>query len=627
MKYTYKVGKKKVVLTSIPEQIAVRFKEPAKHSTRAAITKKFNLGAFGLRIEVPEEKYTILPVDENEVVLPKRQQAALNALEKEDEVARATPVFKVGQTLVLATDRILLGVKPGSTKIAALLKKYGGSVIEKKGLEYIVQLDEAADPIEIAQQLAKEDKITYAEPDFVIIGSHIPGPSSINIGRMADPRANEQYAITITKAVEAWQIQKGDPAVVIAILDEGVDSVHEDLAAAIIGGYDATDQDTFQEPNNWDGHGTACAGLAAAVHDNNVGVMGIGGGCSLLAVRIAFSESPSTNWVTRNSWIADAIDWSWQNGASVISNSWGGGVPSTAIVNAFERARTEGRDGKGCVVVAAAGNASEAVSFPGNQPNILAVSASNEFDEFKTEASQDGETWWGSNFGPEIDIAAPGVHNLTTDISGSNGYSSTDYTIFNGTSSATPIVAGAAALVLSANPELTEQEVREALKNGADKVGGFPYVNGRNDQFGFGRLNVLAAVQAVQPIAASYVTLHKVMQDQAIKDQETTRTGVFVGDVRAIQDIKVIVEIVHTYIGDLQIWVVPPDGSGEASVLLHDRAGQGQDDLMATYDQQSSPGLGQYIGKHLPGEWALEVKDTANQDEGRMISFALELTY
>ncbi len=250
MKYTYKVGKKKVVLTSVPEQIAVRFKEPAKHSTRAAITKKCNLGAFGHRIEVPEEKYTILPVDENEVVLPKRQRAALVALEKEDEVARATPVFKVGETLVLATDRILLGVKPGTTKMAALLKKYGGSVNEKKGLEYIVQLDEAADPIEIAQQLAKEDKVTYAEPDFVTIGSHIPRQSPNNIDRMTDPRANEQYAITITKAVEAWQIQKGDPTVVIAILDEGVDTVHEDLAAAIIGGYDATDQDTFQEPNN-----------------------------------------------------------------------------------------------------------------------------------------------------------------------------------------------------------------------------------------------------------------------------------------------------------------------------------------------------------------------------------------
>ena len=75
--------------------------------------------------------------------------------------------------------------------------------------------------------------MAYAEPDFVIIGSHLPRQTPLTAVPLADPRANEQYAITITKAVEAWQLQKGDPAITIAILDEGVDTVHEDLAAAI----------------------------------------------------------------------------------------------------------------------------------------------------------------------------------------------------------------------------------------------------------------------------------------------------------------------------------------------------------------------------------------------------------
>jgi thermitase len=269
-----------------------------------------------------------------------------------------------------------------------------------------------------------------------------------------------------------------------------------------VGNYDAIDDDAFQEPNPWDGHGTACAGLAAAIHNNERGIRGTGGGCSLLAVRIAYSSQPGGNWVTSNSVIRRAIDWAWEHGASVLSNSWGGGVPSSAIINAFERARLQGRSGKGCVIVIAAGNASGPVDFPGNLPNVLTVSASSEYDEFKTRTSQDGEEWWGSNFGPEVAVAAPSVHNMTTDITAAVGYAAGHYAPdFNGTSSATPLVAGAVGLVLSANPQLTEADVRTIINQSAGKVGAVPYVDGRNDQFGYGRLNVYRAVQIAQGTA------------------------------------------------------------------------------------------------------------------------------
>ena len=261
--------------------------------------------------------------------------------------------------------------------------------------------------------------------------------------------------------------------------------------------YDATDNDNWQEPNPWDAHGTACAGLAAAI-PNNIGIRGIGGGCSILAVRIASSPKPKGRWVTKNDWIRRAIDWSWQNGADVISNSWGGGAYSQAIVTAFERARTRGRDGKGAVIVVAAGNSSGPVDFPGNTKDVLTISASNEYDEFKTKTSRDGEYWWGSNYGPQIDVAAPGVHNITTDNLSPGGYNDkSDYTDFNGTSSSTPIVAGACGLLLSANPSLSEKEVRKVIIENADKVGRTRYQNGRNDYFGFGRLNVLKSILAI----------------------------------------------------------------------------------------------------------------------------------
>ncbi len=628
MRYKYKVGTKSIELNVDEDLVAVRFKEPAKHSTRETITEKCKLGRFRERTEVPAEKYTILPVSQDAKPRKKRHQAAVKSLSQETEVARVATVFKLAETSIIATDRVLVGFKTGTKKVSKVLDKYDAKVIEANGDEYIVQLKESADPLKIASQLAKEEVVVYAEPDFVSIGSHVArNVQPTQQPAAGDPKADQQYAIRITKAVDAWQLQKGDQLVRIAILDEGVDVDHEDLNAAIISSYDAVDDDTFQEPNSWDGHGTACAGLAAATHDNDRGIKGIGGGCSIQAVRIAYSPEKGANWVTRNSWITRAIDWAWQDGASVISNSWGGGAPSTAIKNAFDRARTQGRNGKGCVIVVAAGNASGPVDFPGNLDNMLTVSASNEYDEFKTKTSRDGEYWWGSNFGPEVDLAAPGVHNLTTDISGTGGYTADDYTDFNGTSSATPIVAGAAALLLSANSDPTELQVRDRLKQVADKVGTKPYQNGRNDEFGSGRLNVLAALQVSQPEQTSYVTIHKVLQDVAIKDQFSSRISVSVGDSKLLKDIKVHIEIKHTYIGDLQVNLMPPVNSSEAPVTLHDHAGRGDDDLSKTYDINTTPELSRFVGKNLQGDWMLEVSDNANQDEGKIVSLSLELTY
>jgi thermitase len=501
MVYEYKANGKKVVLPVDEDFIAVKFSESAPRSSRASVANKPELGSFSSRFEIPGEKFTILPVAQTPQPRNVRFNAAMEALKATNEVVQVAPIFKLGNSQVLATDRLSVGFIPQIQNSQEILARYGCQIIEEYGNnEYLVELQESDDPFKITAQLDALPEVGYAEPDFVTIGKHIPRKPSAPVVRSNDPLLDQQYATKITKAVEAWNLQIGDPNIKIAILDEGVDTNHEDLAAAIVGSYDGTDDDTFQEPQRWDAHGTACSGLAAAIHGNQRGIKGIGGGCSLLAVRIAYSPRENADWVTENSWIRRAIDWSWQKGsADILSNSWGGGSPSTAITQAFERARTQGRNGKGCVIVIAAGNGSSSVDFPGNLDNMLTVSASNEYDEPKTKTSRDGENWWGSNFGPEVDVAAPGVHNYTTDISGDGGYNrSVDGNYvdnFNGTSSATPIVAGAAGIILSANPELTEIEVRQIIHDTADKVGGVAYVNGRNDQMGYGRLNVLKAVE------------------------------------------------------------------------------------------------------------------------------------
>jgi len=285
-------------------------------------------------------------------------------------------------------------------------------------------------------------------------------------------------------AVDAWGISQGSESITIAIIDEGVDLTHPDLADKIVPGYDATASGSLGAPAGDDAHGTNCAGIAAAITDNYLGVAGIARLARIMPVRIAYGSGGG--WVTTDSWIADGINWAVTNGADVLSNSWGGGSESTAINSAIDNAKINGRGGKGAVVVFAAGNDNGPVIYPATLERVLAVGALSPCDERKSPTSCDGEWWWGSNYGAELDISAPGVHMYSTDIQGAAGYDPGDYFYnFNGTSSATPVVAGVAALVLGYCPDLNALEVEDILKSGADDLG----VEGWDQYTGFGRVN------------------------------------------------------------------------------------------------------------------------------------------
>jgi thermitase len=211
-------------------------------------------------------------------------------------------------------------------------------------------------------------------------------------------------------------------------------------------------------------------------------------------------DDGSGHWIFDDFATADAIDWCWRQGAAVLSNSWGGGAPSDAISRAFARARTQGREGLGAVVAIAAGNDQIPIDFPGNLPGYVTVGASNPADERKTRTSSDGENWWGSNYGAPMHLLAPGVFIWTTDISGPAGYDAGDFTkTFNGTSSATPAVAGAAALMISANPALSATSIRNLLGNTAKKIQG---QTTWTPELGWGRLDVGSAVAAAKVAGA-----------------------------------------------------------------------------------------------------------------------------
>ncbi len=354
--------------------------------------------------------------------------------------------------------------------------------------------------LEMANAFYETSLFSAAEPDLMVDDS----PNCVN-----DAFFGNQWGLdnagqnggtngTDIRACEAWQATTGDPDIVVAVLDHGIELNHPDMPNMFPLSFDT---ETGTLPSMVRGrHGTACAGIIGAAQDNNLGVTGVAPNCQLMSISNSLVGNPNSRQ-TR----ADGLNWAWQNGADIISNSWHSGVQYQIIDDAIHNALTEGRDGLGCVVVFATGNNDGTVSYPANSnPDILAVGALSPCGERKNPGSCDGEGWWGSNFGTQLDIMAPGVLVSTTDRQGAQGYNNGDYTqTFNGTSAACPHVAGVAALILSVHPCLTQQQVADIIESTAQKVGGYAYQNesGRDNgtwhhEMGYGLIDAVAAVEA-----------------------------------------------------------------------------------------------------------------------------------
>jgi subtilisin family serine protease len=290
------------------------------------------------------------------------------------------------------------------------------------------------------------------------------------------------------RAVNAWARTEVDPDLVVAVIDTGVQA-HEDLNW--IPGYDATGGGGQGTPGPNQGHGTSCAGVIGAIGNNGIGVIGVAPGVQIMPVRIV----DDTGIFVEDDDVAAGIRWAFQNGARVLSNSWGYSMPSAEVHEAIIEA-TEA----GAVVLFACGNSQgEEVRYPARYPEAIAVGSSNQCDEPKRIDDQSMDLY-GHNSGPEVSVVAPGTSMVTIDLMGQEGYSAGNYTTnFNGTSSATPVAAGVVALMLSEYPALTVGEVRDLLQRTADDIDPVRLVaDPINDLLGFGRVNADAALLAVE---------------------------------------------------------------------------------------------------------------------------------
>lgn len=330
-------------------------------------------------------------------------------------------------------------------------------------LDYQVELPKNVNLDEVLEALKKDANVDYAQKDMLNELKMTPNdPYFTNDAR--DDR--KLWGLKAIGADKAWDLTQGEE-IIVAVVDSGVDSKHPDLVnnlwrnAKGTHGYDFSDKDDY--PDDADGHGTHVAGTIGATGNNGIGVIGVAPKVKIMAAKI-FPNAYDTV-------CANALRYVVDNGARVINNSWGptGRSPSNpAVEKVIDYAHS-----KGVVVVFAAGNSNDNADYysGANYSKTISVAA---VDKYYRRASF-------SNYGKTVDIAAPGVSIMST-------WPNNKYNSIQGTSMASPHVAGLAALILSKNPKLTNEEVRTILKNTATKVS--------DTTIGAGVINAYEAVKA-----------------------------------------------------------------------------------------------------------------------------------
>lgn len=352
--------------------------------------------------------------------------------------------------------RLLVKPKASMSEAAldAMLSAKGASekkVIDALNVRVIEVPAHAAEAL--SRALSRNKDVEYVEPDAMASGLATPN----------DQYFNSQWWLTKVQAPQAWDITTGSAGTVIAVVDSGVHASHPDISARILPGYDFINNDA-DATDDW-GHGTAVAGVIGASSNNSIGTASMTWANPILPVKVLGADGNGPY-----SAISNGIIWAADQGAKVINLSLGGTQSSITLQNAVNYAWN-----LGAVVVASVGNNGlNVLTYPSACNNVIAVSATNSTDGFPT---------W-SNFGPHVDVSAPGEGILT--LYGTNLYAS-----WNGTSFSCPIASGVLALMKAANPQLTNVGLRDLLIGSSDDLG----AAGFDIYYGHGRVNALSAVQ------------------------------------------------------------------------------------------------------------------------------------
>ncbi len=327
-------------------------------------------------------------------------------------------------------------------------------------LQLAVPSGEVADAV---ASLSDCPGISYAEPDYV--------------ATMADTIPNDtfwanQYGLVAIHAPQGWDKNTGSTSVTIAIVDSGVDLTHADLADKIVAGYDFVNLDNIPQDDN--GHGTHVAGIAAAVTNNGIGVAGVSWGARIMPVKVLDASGAGSI-----SNVALGIIWAAENGAEVINISLGCGLLSCPSSPQVLEDAVNFAYGTGATLVAAAGNGStNFVFYPARFPHVIAVAATDQLNDH----------WAQSNFGPEVDVSAPGAGIYST-------FRGNIYRYLDGTSMSTAFVSGLASILRGLPTYISPDQIANNIETTALDLG----APGRDDLFGAGLIQMDAAITSFDP--------------------------------------------------------------------------------------------------------------------------------
>ncbi|MFJ8106387.1 S8 family peptidase [Streptomyces sp. NPDC096132] len=560
--------------------------------------------------------------------------------------ASAVPTAQTEAAPGAPAERLIVGYKSGATEATSNAAAEADAAAKGKeageDVDFQRRLGTGAALVDLGQDLTRTDVADVvaqyqADPQVAYVV-----PDRLNKPK-ADPNDTEyakQWDLFESTAgmnvPGAWSTTTGT-GVTVAVIDTGY-VAHTDLAANIVGGYDfiadttvsvdgdgrdsnPADPGDYYAANecgsgipasNSSWHGTHVAGTIAAVTNNSKGVAGIAYGAKISPVRVLGKCGGY------DSDIIDAITWASggtvsgvpanSNVAKVINMSLGGDGACTSATQSAITAAVN----RGTTVVVAAGNENDNVAnhSPGNCNNVISVAATN----------RTGAKASYSNYGSLVDISAPGGQTstgtangiLSTLNSGTKTPSTENYTYYQGTSMATPHIAGLVALLKSANSSLTPAQIETAIKNNARALPG-----ACSGGCGAGLADAAKTVAAVTGSGGSTGTTFSSTTAVAIPDNGSAITSsIAVSGLsgNAPSTLKVAVDITHTYRGDLVVDLVAPDGSTYR--LKSSSTSDSADNVNTTYTVDAST-------EAANGTWKLKVQDVAAQDTGTLNSWKL----
>jgi subtilisin-like proprotein convertase family protein len=694
--YTYRNGKK-VYLKKEPDQFVVRAK-PEELENKGIRGDFEKVSSASTRVTVSSDS-----------VDPLMEEM------RNDTVTHHAYTQEENNAEFLITDRIMVTFRQpeSNEQLSQFMAKYALVLRNKYSeKEYLFQLTNQTNmnPIKLVVLINETEK------DLVESCEHdLNKRMTVSLNTPADAKYMQQWHLhthlshasfdprSSANCEGAWNLLNhfGINDVVIAVSDDGCkldhldfDSVNKFAHWGYMQGVNLINKDSVSaNPQNMyqsgADHGTCCCGVVAAEVDGSLTV-GAAPGCRLLPIKWE-SSGPSlfisdSKLMTVLTFIADKAD--------VFSNSWGSSPESNfalSVINKITQlAQNGGRRGKGIVFLWAAGNENCPIKYSGNQDipydngydrfgNWAGVNTSRVFEHNLTSVpgvmhiaalASNAQRSHYSNYGEAISICAPssnsheywrmavtGIGILTT--SGRAPFFDSE---FGGTSSATPLVAGIAGLVISANPDLTAMQTVSILQKTANKdlnmtkyvrtppasfdpdttwdispvspfdTGVFTNINHPDGTwsgwFGFGKVDATAAVaEALRlrgGVPVNNVITKSSSPSKAIPDNNPAGIAdtIIINDAGTISSVKVDIDITHSYIGDLIVNLTSPGGT---AAVLHERNGGGTKNISKTFDLQNAPTLARFTGEPVSGNWKLAVVDAAAVDNGTLNKWTIHL--